>query len=343
MNVFATYFDKNYLPHGLMLIESLLPSAHSCQLYILCLDDETFEFFQQYSSELSIRAVSLAELESADSELLAVKPSRSLIEYYFTITSSWCHYLMSTLEDLSILFYVDADLYFYEKVDLITDEMEGASVMIIPHRFSDKNKHLEQYGKFNVGLVGWRSDQWGKLCLADWRKNCIEWCYDRYDGDRFADQKYLDYWPDNAYRVKICDHQGLNVAYYNVGRHEIGHHEGKITVDGKPLVFFHFHKVERLRRNIFRILLLDEKGYGDRLIFKYIYLPYFKRLFWVERRIKIEARSLRYKKYRKKLSWLNLYGDCYVIITPLVSFKMHLRRTIRPFMNWIKRRQYKAD
>ncbi len=339
MNVFATYFDKNYLPHGLMLIESLLPSAQSCQLYILCLDEETHAFFQQYSCKLSITAIPLSELESADPELLAVKSDRSRIEYYFTITSCWCHYLMSTIDELEALFYVDADLYFYEKVDLIADEMEESSVMIIPHRFSQQNQHLEKYGKYNVGLVAWRKDQWGKLCLADWRRDCIAWCYDRFEGDRFADQKYLDYWPDKDYHVKICDHPGFNVAYYNVGRHEIDMEEGKITVDGKPLVFFHFHKVERLRRNIFGILLLDEKGYGDKLIFKYIYLPYFKRLFRVEQHTNMETQSLRYKKYDKKISWLNLYGDCYLIITPLVSFKIHVRKTVEPFMNWIKGRK----
>ena len=68
--------------------------------------------------------------------------------------------------------------------------------------------HLEQFGRFNVGMVSFRNDVAGLACLSRWREKCIEWCYDRVEDGKFADQGYLDDWPTEHEGVVVLDMQG---------------------------------------------------------------------------------------------------------------------------------------
>ena len=109
---FCTYFDKNYLLRGLTLYRSL---AKHCEIpfrfYVLCLDQETFDILGSLGDE-SIIPVRLEKVESWDKELLVAKQNRSLIEYYFTLSSVFPLYVLEHF-DVDIVTYLDADLMFF--------------------------------------------------------------------------------------------------------------------------------------------------------------------------------------------------------------------------------------
>jgi hypothetical protein len=62
------------------------------------------------------------------------------------------------------------------------------------------------------------------------------------DGDRFADQKYLDHIHRKFPRTVEIDHPGANVGPWNICRHSVAvRPAGSLIVDGRyPLIFFHF-------------------------------------------------------------------------------------------------------
>ena len=92
---FTTFFDKNYLSRGLVLIESLQQYTESFEIYVLCLDDFTANFFQQNNKEYpQVIVVLLSEIEQSDEALFAIKTERSLIEYYFTLSPCLPLYLL---------------------------------------------------------------------------------------------------------------------------------------------------------------------------------------------------------------------------------------------------------
>src|SRR5205085_895938 len=97
------------------------------------------------------------------------------------------------------------------------------------------------YGIFNVGLLVFRGDANGLRCLNWWRERCLEWCKTLPEGDRFGDQKYLDWWPADFPGVAVAGNPGIGIAPWNVMNYQVSANGGKILVDGQPMIFYHFH------------------------------------------------------------------------------------------------------
>lgn len=268
---YCTYFDRNYLTRAMALHRSLVRHSPSFTLWALCLDDEAFEALEGLRLD-GIRPIRLAELEAADPELLAVKGSRSRVEYYFTLSPCLPRYLLAEHPEIDLITYLDADLLFYSSPQPVFDELGTGSVLIVPHRFPDSLKHLEEYGVFNVGLLSFRSDAASGAVLDRWREQCLEWCYDRVEGDRFADQKYLDKWPGLP-GVVVLRHPGADLAPWNVAGHRLDLAQDPPTVDGRPLVFYHFQGVKQVGPGLWDVAL-DRYGVRDHQLRDRLYRPY---------------------------------------------------------------------
>src|SRR2546426_2330259 len=240
MNYFCSYFDFNYLSRALVLYRSLERTCRAFHLFGLCMDDEGFKAVEGLKLPW-MTAVRLAELEQEHPDLLPVKAGRSRLEYYYTCGPSFCLFLLNRHLRIDLLSYVDADLMFFCDPQPLFDELEGYSVGIIEHRFSKKNEHLNRFGLYNVGWMSFRRDRSGLECLQWWRERCIEWCYDRIEGERCADQKYLEEFPQRFNGVRVIQHKGANVAPWNIANYKITEECGRVLIDDQPLIFFHFH------------------------------------------------------------------------------------------------------
>ena len=273
---YCTYFDSLYLPRGLAMYRSLRAQRKDIQLWVLALDDNcrtTLEHLRLPGVEI----IPLEVLEAGDQELVKRKPTRSRIEYYFTCTPVlFCHILENRTE-VDLLTYLDADLFFYADPAPLFEEMSQSSVAITPHRFTQALKHLEQYGSYNVGWVSFRRDERALACLKEWRSQCLEWCYDRVEDGKFADQKYLDSWPVAHEGVVSLSHPGANVAPWNVsGLRLEADREGRVTVDEVPLLFYHFHGLRRVWPGVYDPRISQVSGALPRILRNRVYVPYIK-------------------------------------------------------------------
>lgn len=250
MRHFCTYFDINYLTRALVLYQSLQDSGIRFTLWALCLDEQSAGALSQLDLP-GLVVVPLADLEAYDGELLAAKPTRSVVEYYFTLTPALPLYVLSLRPDIDAITYLDADLRFWASPDLVLDELASASVLIIPHGFPRFLQHLESHGKYNVGMVAFRNDENGRACLERWHRQCLEWCYDRVEDGRFADQAYLDDWPGTLAGVAVIDRPGVGLGPWNFMRYEIDVAASRPMVDGQPLVFYHFHGFRSLAWHLY--------------------------------------------------------------------------------------------
>ena len=61
--------------------------------------------------------------------------------------------------------YLDGDLFFFVSPAIIYEELEDASVAIIPHRYPPKLARLRKFGTYNVGWVGARNDSDGAAVI----------------------------------------------------------------------------------------------------------------------------------------------------------------------------------
>jgi hypothetical protein len=88
----ATYFDVNYLSRGLTLFNSLKKYCEEFELYVVCLDEITLDYFlNSINIYPGLIPLSLNEIEEFDREFEECKKNRSTIEYYFTL-SPCLHY-----------------------------------------------------------------------------------------------------------------------------------------------------------------------------------------------------------------------------------------------------------
>jgi hypothetical protein len=249
MRHFCTLFDVNYLLKGVVMLRSLKRQCPEAVVHVLCMDDSTRDLLEQLQLT-DVRLLTLAQVE--DAALLAVKPTRGIAEYCWTLSPCLPWYVLEHNPDVESITYLDADLAFFAPLDPLFDEIGSASITIIEHRFPPARKHLEVNGRFCVEWVGFRRDLEGMACLARWREQCIEWCFHRLEEDRMGDQKYLDQWPGKYSGLHILQHTGAGVAPWNYSQYRFGKDAGgSFTVDGAPLIFYHFHQFQLLSNGSF--------------------------------------------------------------------------------------------
>lgn len=244
MQYFTTFFDKNYLSRGLVLIESLQKQSTGFELYLLCLDDTTFSYFEANKSQYpEVKTILLSAIEKEDEELLLCKTNRSTIEYYFTLSPCLPLYLLKKF-NLPHICSLDADIKFYASPQPLFDYLINSSMIITPHKFSKEIGHLVKYGKNNVSFQIFKNDECGLQCLELWRKQCIDWCKDVPDeiNGRFADQKYLDNW-ETLYlnKVKVLNDNISGLAPWNLNNYKITIKNNKFYSNNERIIFYHFH------------------------------------------------------------------------------------------------------
>jgi hypothetical protein len=201
--------------------------------------------------------------------------------------------------------YLDADLFFFDSPNQIFSDLGTGSIGIIEHKYnSSLEKKLQKYGQFNVGLVIFKHDQHGISLLTWYLDSCIDWCGDTPSKGRYADQGYLDQFPDWEGCV-ILKSPGFNLAPWNDSNYKLAKMpDGKIYVDQKPLIFFHFHGLRKFKNRY----ITSEPLYKSRLtkvIRNDIYLPYVAEIENMERYVNLNLvnpsvtlkRGIGYKKY----------------------------------------------
>lgn len=274
MYYFCTYFDSHYLLRGLALYRSLKDRCPSFQLFVLCMDKTCYEILSALNLP-SIHLIALEDFEKNDRELLEAKKNRNLIEYYFTCTPSLPLFIFNHWQETNLLTYLDADLFFFADPAPLYDEIAHHSIAIIPHRFSPHLQHHEKNGIYNVGWVSFQRNEHALSCLQWWREKCIEWCYDRVEERRFADQKYLDEFPERFKDVIALAHKGANLAPWNLSNYSIQKDlKDGLRVDNQPLLFFHFHAFRKITNWLYDSNLLVYGVKPSSIVRHSIYSPY---------------------------------------------------------------------
>ncbi len=214
-NSYCTYFDYEFCPYGLNLIESLLEHDPYGHLFILCLDLNTFKVCSNRNFD-NITLINLQTIEDAIPDLIEAKSNRTITEYYWTLTPCILYYLIFQIKICSKLTYLDADQYFYADPQSIFKEIGDANIAIMPHRFPNELEELNTHGKFNVSWLTFRNTIEARECLKWWMTSCIDWCYAKVDGSRYGDQKYLDQFSSKFQGVHEIQHKGCGLAPWNL-------------------------------------------------------------------------------------------------------------------------------
>jgi len=259
---YVTLFDSLFLPQGLALHLSMERHIKTYTLWILCVDDETYEVLQKLSLH-NVRLLQLSKLETE--ELLRVKSGRSKGEYCWTLTSFSPRFVFEHDQRVERVTYIDADLWFRKNPAAIFREFEasGKYVLITDHAYAPEYDQSATSGQFCVQFMIFNRDG-GEVVRKWWEERCVEWCYARFEDGKFGDQKYLDDWPERfADSVYVLQQKELMQAPWNAIRYPYGqcaayHFHGlRLLEKGKVLLAPNYPLPKVLIDNVYKVYLKD--------------------------------------------------------------------------------------
>tara|TARA_B110000503_G_C7121372_1_gene402671 strand:- start:10 stop:951 length:942 start_codon:yes stop_codon:yes gene_type:complete len=268
MNInFTTYFDKNYESKFYCLFQSLKKQVSNFHIYAFVVNSVNKKNYNQADLE-NITFIYLNKLETRYPQLYYAKKNRTNIEYLFTLTPFTCKYLFDELK-IKDVSYLDSDLYFFNNPNNLYNFIfkEKSEIFITKH---ENNKIEDKYGAYNVGWIMFKNSVVSRQCLSDWGDDCINWCFDKVEEGKYADQKYLDKWPTKYNKVSVINNFLINVGPWNCSKLNEN--------NSNQLIAFHFHNIY-IFMNIIIVTNIstfyDHRNFNKDLIRK-IYLEYYK-------------------------------------------------------------------
>ena len=331
---FCILFNTSYLANGITLYNSLVTYCPDFHLYIFAVDEDTFNIL----TEKKLARVSVIPLKKLENEaLLNVKDGRTISEYCFTCKPSTIKYCIENFH-LDHCTYLDSDVVFYANPEILFEEMGDNSVLITPHNYYPAYDQSGISGIYCAQFTTFKADINGLRVLDWWVQACISWCYSRYEEGKCFDQKYLDSWPYIFKAVRVCRNEGAGLAPWNTLNYTISKKEDKIMVNGKPLVFYHFHDLKWLSNNSWYLGGYEIKPY----VIEEIYKSYIFNLLQIDEEIKQQYPQIKSVKTVNinKISDLTLK---YKLGIYILDLKRSFKRFVSDLFFIRKRKYYKEN
>lgn len=146
--------------------------------------------------------------------------------------------------------YLDPDVLVLADLAPLSVMLDSHSVLLTPHQVvpeTESGAILDneicslKHGIYNIGFLAVCADDEGLRFLCWWRDRLLDYCYDDIPNGLFTDQRWVDLAPAFFEGVHIVRDKVYNVATWNLThRHVEQSPDGRLTVDGEPVRFYHF-------------------------------------------------------------------------------------------------------
>ena len=279
MPIIISHCDKYFASRAAALVESLRHQNFTDEIVIYAHDVETEVFFhEKYKDEVLV--VSVNEVMNTYTHLMDAKLFRPINEFFFLLTPFIVKYSFEKLGKREV-WYIDADVCLFSSFKNLENQAQDSSILITPHNFPDRLRHLEKYGKFNVGVVFAKSDDDGIRVVNWWAERCTESTELKSSGEIYGDQKYLDNFHSISTKVGTFKGLGINAAPWNsTGIKKVS--TEFFCSDGSILTAYHFSGLRKFKH----LSYLGFSMYGWAMnsdTKKYVYIPYLMQLSNIER------------------------------------------------------------
>jgi hypothetical protein len=245
---FCSITDAKYVAQVIVMHRSLREALNGARHEVLCVDPRARRALEELALP-GMAPVAIEELEERDPELRGVRPGRSLHEYCQTAKPAFCLDMLRRHPERSWVTYVDADSMFFGDPLPLFDELDGSSIGIIEHRLAPRFKSRERWGSpYCPSWVSFANEPRGVEVAGWWRGRCLEWCFHRVEGERHSDQGYLRDWPERFEGVHVLQHPGIGPAPWTQND-RLRRSDGQVTIDGEPLILFHYQSLRLHRRS----------------------------------------------------------------------------------------------
>ena len=240
----CTIIAKNYLSFARVLTDSFLEHNPGGKVFVLLVDkvDGYFDPHLEKFHLVTMDELGIPEMEQILFQYNVVEACTGLKPYFLD-------YLFNKY-NLRKLAYFDPDILITANLNELAALLDEYSVILTPHMLepiplNDQHKPREidllHVGTYNLGFIALAGNSTATKLLRWWHERLSKMCV-WIDPSRvlFNDQKWIDLVPGYFDGVCILRDPGYNVAYWNLQSRRIESKEGRVTVNGRPLKFFHF-------------------------------------------------------------------------------------------------------
>jgi lipopolysaccharide biosynthesis glycosyltransferase len=262
---FCSITSVNYVYQTLALTTCLKKEKFN----ILCLDKDSLDFFLSKNLK-KVKVFSLDDL-TYQKNLNDIRINRSYLEFIFTLKPIFLYFIFKNLTQNSKIIYLDSDIFFFQDIKYLKNNLKNYSIFLTEHNFSLNNIDKKKYGLYNAGFIAFNKDLCATEALKWWKKSCIKKCSFKMTRNHFADQKYLDQFSKKFKKVLVINKNIFNIAPWNVDNLINSNNDYKnIRIN-----FFHFQGLKSITNNIFQLGLSDYhvskkgKSYLDKFYYFY--------------------------------------------------------------------------
>lgn len=237
MDIIFTIVSRNYAAQAATLMRSLAEHEPAAQRVVVAADGPIPELSPQaeviLASDLGAPVRDMAVYYQALELNTAVKPFafRSLL----------------ARPGVESVTYLDPDIVVFRPLAAVREALTAAPLALTPHTTrplttpgNPTNEDLAKSGRFNLGFLAARRDPEVAQLVDWWAERCRFDCRVDLEAGLFTDQKWMDEAPARVPSAAILEDPALNLAYWNLEGRELARDGSGWTVDGRPLVFFHF-------------------------------------------------------------------------------------------------------
>ena len=236
----VTVVTRNYL-HFARTLAASVRQVHPEAGVIVCLVDEPPSGWQRDQEPFEVLFAC---------ELGIQNWKRFLFQYTpFELTCALKPFVLNHIfggSEFKKLLYFDGDILLCGRMDELLGKLDLASVILTPHLTSPSSLaepdrwevDVLDTGVFNGGFVGVRNTESARSMLDWWQERTRNWCKWNIN---HHDQGWLNAVPALFDGVVIERGAEYNTAVWNTATRNVSEEAaGRISVDGRPLVFFHF-------------------------------------------------------------------------------------------------------
>lgn len=234
-----TIVSNNYLHYANTLFESLREHCPQADLVLGLCDRRT-------AATECPAAESIIGIDELDI------PSLGMFAYQYSILELNTAIKPYIIEELMArgyrkIIYFDPDIRIFRPLDEMLKLLEEHNVLLTPHLTDllDDGKNptelqILQAGSYNLGYIALRSCEETRKLTKWWQRKLYKDCVVDLPRNMFVDQKWMDLVPSMFEGVYINRDPGWNVAYWNLNHRTLSHDRDGVSVNGRPLTFFHF-------------------------------------------------------------------------------------------------------
>ncbi|HEY3948939.1 hypothetical protein [Phenylobacterium sp.] len=153
--------------------------------------------------------------------------------------------------------YLDPDIVAFRPLDPVRRGLAEAQLALTPHLTRPMlgaampNDHaILRSGSFNLGFCAARAEPRTVELMAWWADRCEFDCRVALKDGLFTDQRWMDLAPGFVDSLAVLRDPGLNLAYWNLEGRTLAKGADGWTVDGQPLVFFHYSGFDPARPDV---------------------------------------------------------------------------------------------